>query len=191
MSSYELALSPRTIIRRAICVRVNQSASGEGPNPDGRDRFDQTDFGTEDNEEAELAEAIRRSLEETSTTEVQTGEERWVGQVLSLSDGKVRVLWVDGSKEEVAPLELLLVPDASGEDRTIVRRRRRMASRCRRRGPWRRLLLKAPSSRDDDDSDDEDTSPFAIVEEPRSSTPYGHTAPHQVPSKAAGSSGLT
>ena len=119
MSSYELALSSADNYSAGdLVLRVNQSSSTEGPNRQTAGTVsDQTDFGTEDNEEAELAEAIRRSLEETSTTEVtSTGEERWVGQVLSLSDGKVKVLWVDGSKEEVAPSELLLVPDASGEE---------------------------------------------------------------------------
>ena len=117
MSSYELALSSADNYSAGdLVLRVNQSSSTEGPNRQTAGTVsDQTDFGAEDNEEAELAEAIRRSLEETPSTETPV-EERWVGQVLSLSDGKVKVLWVDGSKEEVAPSELLLVPDASGEE---------------------------------------------------------------------------
>ena len=94
MSSYELALSSADNYSAGdLVLRVNQSASTEGPNRQTAGTVsDQTDFGTEDNEEAELAEAIRRSLEETPSTDTSTGEERWVGQVLSLSDGKVKVL---------------------------------------------------------------------------------------------------
>ncbi len=184
MSSYELALSSADNYSAGdLVLRVNQSSSTEGPNRQTAGTVsDQTDFGTEDNEEAELAEAIRRSLEETPSTETPV-EERWVGQVLSLSDGRVKVLWVDGSKEEVAPSELLLVPDASGEE-PYDSAEESDGESLPTQGPIEAPVAQSPVvESEDDDSDDEDTSPFAIVEEPPQDHAYGHTAPHQVPLK--------
>ena len=55
MSSYELALSRTTDSAGDLVLRVNQSSSTEGPNRQTAGTVsDQTDFGTEDNEEAEL-----------------------------------------------------------------------------------------------------------------------------------------
>ena len=75
-------------------------------------------------EASELAEAIRLSLLDAAPGDgdaeeprpAAEGDDRWVGQVLSLADGAVAVLWLDGSRELVPPRRLLLVPDARADD---------------------------------------------------------------------------
>ena len=100
--------------------------------------------------------------------------------------GKYKVLWVDGSKEEVAPSELLLVPDASGEEPYDSEEEASDGESLPTQGPVEAPAAQSPVvESDDDDSDDEDTSPFAIVEEQPQDHAYGHTAPHQVPSETS------
>ena len=205
LSAYELALhGAHNFSAGDLVLRLTEAAGGTGPTraTAGTVQSASELHGDEDTESAELAEAIRRSLEEASApapaapdsmaeaAAAQPGDARWVGQVLSLADGRVRVLWVDETREEVAPTDLLLVPDTQLDEPPDDEEESDDEHTETTEPPQEHAELasvQAPAAAEEDlsdDSDDDDLSPFAVVDQaPPADHAYGHTPARQVPLK--------
>jgi len=122
LSAYELALhSDYNVSSGEIVLRLQPGVGlAAAPFP----TEDETAENISPAEARDIAAAIRMSLADagvgatTTGTSVRTddgGHRNWLGQVGNLVDGRVEVLWLDGSKERVHPRLLLSIPGTGSE----------------------------------------------------------------------------